>query len=88
MAGCPFVASNDHSACMKELNNKLRNQLIHFTPMTWASEPWYPASVCQPLLDILKFCIEFKGIKLTASEKDTAFAYIDSIKRLLIKHAT
>lgn len=86
MAGQPFVASREHDQCMKELNNKLRGQLIHFKPMLWASESWYPARVCQPLLDILRFCVKYDRIHLEQSEKDTALAYLDSIERLLAKH--
>lgn len=57
MAGQPFVSSGNQDECMKELNYKLRNQFIHFRPMVSAYEPWYPAEVCFPLLDILRFCI-------------------------------
>ncbi len=86
MAGQPFVSSNKHNRCMRELNNKLRSQMIHFKPMVWASESWYPARVCQPLLNILKFCIRDKHIHLEQTEKDTALAYLDGIDRLLAKH--
>lgn len=83
----PFLAANRHDKCMKELNNKLRSQMIHFKPMVWASESWYPARVCQPLLDILKFCIKDDRVHLDRSEKDAALAYLESIDKLLSKHA-
>lgn len=86
VGGKPFSAANEHNRCMKELSNKLRNQMVHFKPMVWASESWYPARVCQPLLDILGFCVKDGRIHLEQSEKDTALAYLDSIDRLLAKH--
>lgn len=86
MGGHPFMASKEQNECMKELNDKLRNQMIHFKPMAWGSEPWYPARVCLPLLDILRFCIELNSVRLEQSEKDTALAYIKSIEKLIDKH--
>lgn len=87
MMGQSFTSTNEHDRCMKELNNKLRSQMIHFKPMVWASESWYPARVCQPLLDILRFCIKDDRVRLNQSEKNSAFAYLESIDKLLIKHA-
>lgn len=83
----PFLATNQHDNCITELNNKLRNQMVHFKPMVWASESWYPARVCQPLLGLLRFCIKDTGVRLDKSEKESALAYLESIDRLLIKHA-
>lgn len=85
MGGNSFSASKLHNEAMKELNNKLRNQMIHFKPMVWASEPWYPANVCKPLLVLLEFCI--RDTKLSEEQKKTAFAYIESIKTLLTRHS-
>lgn len=87
MAGHGFTETKTHNRCITELNKKLRSQLIHFKPMVLAYEPWYPARVCKPLLDILNFCIKDDHIQLDQSEKDMAFAYLESIDRLLIKHA-
>lgn len=78
----PLLATSQHDSCITELN-KLRNQMIHFKPMIWASEPWYQSMVCQPLLDILRFCIKDDGIRLDESEKDSALAYLESIGKLL-----
>ncbi len=86
MNGNPYLASDLQDECMKELNDKLRNQMIHFKPMLWGSEPWYPASVCEPLLDVLRFCIQFNHLRLSQSERDTAIAYINSLKALLNRH--
>jgi len=87
MNGKPFPATNQQSICITELNNKLRSQMVHFKPMVWASESWYPARVCQPLLDLLRFCIKDDGVHLDKSEKNSALAYLESIDKLLIKHA-
>lgn len=81
-----FLATGLHDAAMKELNNKLRNQFIHFKPMTWGAEAWYPAEVCHPLLEILRFCLKSEGISLDQEQKEVATAYIDSLDRLLVKH--
>ena len=87
MSDKPFPTTSQHSSCITELNNKLRSQMVHFKPMVWASESWYPARVCQPLLDLLRFCIKDDGIRLDKSEKDSALAYLESIDKLLTKHA-
>lgn len=87
MAGQPFVPSSNQDRCMGELNSKLRNQFVHFRPMVSAYEPWYPAEVCLPLLEILKFCIQPERVRLSQPQKNTGLAYIDSIDRLLVKHA-
>lgn len=80
----PYVATNQHDLCMKELNNKLRNLMVHFKPMLWASEPWYPAEACYPLIDILKFCIN--RVQFRHSDKTTLLSYIDNIEKILYKH--
>lgn len=81
-----FTAEELHDISMKELNNKLRNQFIHFKPMSWGAEAWYPAGVCYPLLKILRFCLASEGISLSRSQKETAVAYVDSLDRLLVRH--
>lgn len=87
MSSSPFIATDNHDQCIKELNNKLRNQMIHFKPMLWGSEPWYPAVVCQPLLNLLRFCIKDEHVHLNNSEKELSIAYLESINLLLAKHA-
>lgn len=82
----PYTQSGIQEKCMEELNFKLRNQMIHFKPMVSAYEPWYPAEVCFPLLDILRFCVEFEKIHLSEPEKNTAIADIGAIEILLTKH--
>ena len=81
-----FVATDTHDISMEELNNKLRNQFLHFLPMTWGSEAWYPARVCYPLLDVLRFCLKSEGVDLDQTQKEIASTYIDSLDRLLTKH--
>lgn len=80
----PFISTDQHDVCMKELNNKLRNLMMHFRPMVWASEPWYPARACYPLLDILKFCIN--QVQFRHSNKAILLTYIDDIQKLLDKY--
>jgi hypothetical protein len=80
-------ASEEIDDCIKELNDKLRNQFMHFKPMFWASEPWYPASVCLPLLSILRYCINFEKVGFSEDECKTANAYVDSLGILLSKHS-
>lgn len=87
MEGRPLEVVKVHDDCMNELHKKLRNQFIHFLPMAWSAESWYPAEVCLPLLDILRFCIQFEKIGLIQTQKETAIAQIDSIKLLLTEHA-
>lgn len=86
LGGAVFLAKDLHDKAMKELNDKLRNQFIHFRPMDWGAEPWYPAEVCHPLLEILRFCLTSEGIQLDQSQKEVAIAYVDALDRLLIKH--
>lgn len=81
MGGNPFISTDQHDVCMKELNDNLRNLMMHFRPMIWASESWYPARACYPLLDILKFCsiqTQFRH-----SDKATLLTYIDKLQKLL-----
>ncbi len=86
MKALAYIADELQDEAMKELNNKLRNQFIHFKPMHWAAEAWYPAHVCYPLLSILRFCLTIEGIGLNQSDIEIASSYIDSIDGLLIKH--
>lgn len=86
MSGMPFATTENHDQCIKELNNKLRSQMVHFKPMLWGAEAWYPAVVCQPLLDLLRFCIKDEKVHLGNSEKKLALAYIESLDKLLANH--
>lgn len=86
MSEMPFVTIKDHDQCIEELNKKLRNQMIHFKPMYWGTEPWYPAVVCQPLLDLLRFCVKDEKIHLDSSEKELALTYIESLDKLLANY--
>jgi hypothetical protein len=82
----PYVETGIQRKCMEELNFKLRNQMIHFKPMVSAYEPWYPAEVCSPLLEVLMFCISFHRVHLSVSQKSTAIACIKAIDTLLTKY--
>ena len=84
MGGNPFDSTDRHDVCMKELNDKLRNLMMHFRPMVWGSKPWYPASVCYPLVEILKFCIN--QVQFRHSNKTTLLTYINNIQKLLDKY--
>lgn len=84
MKGNPFNPTDEHDVCMKELNDKLRNLMMHFRPMVWGSESWYPASVCYPLVDILRFCIN--QVQFRHSNKATLLTYSDNIQKLLEKY--
>lgn len=53
-----YIPDKNVDACIFELNDQLRNQMIHFRPTLWASEPWYFARACYPLLHLLRFCIQ------------------------------
>jgi len=84
MNGNQFISIKRHDICMKELNDKLRNLMVHFRPMVWASEPWYPATACYPLLDILNFCINC--VEFNNSNKATLLTYTNNIQKLLGKY--
>ena len=81
----PYVSVGDQDTHIEELN-KIRNQLIHFKPMMFGSQSWYFAEVCSPLLEVLRFCVNFEKINLDGEEKQTAVEYLNSIERLLIMH--
>jgi|CXWL01.1.fsa_nt_gi hypothetical protein len=83
--GHPYSQTSYQEACMKELNFKLRNQMVHFKPMVSAYEPWYPAEVCTPLLDVLRYCVKFERNYLSIPERDTMVANLDAIEILLTK---
>jgi len=80
----PFISIGQHDVCMKELNDKLRNLMMHFRPMVWASEFWYPARACYPLLDILSFCIN--QTQFRHANKATLLTYVEKIKKLLDRY--
>lgn len=82
-----FISSSELDDCMKELNNKLRNQMIHFSPMIWGAQGWYPASVCQPILPILTFCVKSNNLRLSESEHETVSTHISCLNILLAKHS-
>lgn len=82
----PYVQTGIQKKCMEVLNFKLRNQMVHFKPMVSAYEPWYPAEVCFPLLDVLRFCIRFDKNRLSQPERYIATANIDAIEILLTKY--
>lgn len=83
---CPYVETSIQRKCVKELNSKLRNQMVHFKHMLSAYEAWYPAEVCSPLLEILSYCINFEKVHLSESQKNTAIANIKAVDSLLTKH--
>lgn len=82
--GVSFKATELITICMKKLNNELRNQVIHFKPMTLGYEPWYPAEVCLPLIAVLEFCLDKSS--LTSTQHTQATASLQNITRLLKKH--
>jgi len=77
----PFTFTQQHDACMTELNNKIRNQMMHFRPVVWAIEPWYPARACYPLISILKLCTE--NYQFIHNEKTTILSSLDKLEELL-----
>lgn len=80
----PYIPFANQDACINELNDKLRNQMIHFRPTVWASGPWYFAAVCYPLLDVLRFCVgnyQFKQV-----EKEKLLTYIEKVGKMLRNH--
>jgi len=81
-----FVATETHNFAMNELNNKLRNQFVHFIPMVWGAEPWYPAEVCYPLLDLMLYCVDFQPTTLNQKQKETAHTYIKALAEILTLH--
>jgi hypothetical protein len=86
MANIPYNPSGIQDICITKLNNELRNQMIHFKPMTLGYEAWYPARVCLPLTEVLKFCIT--KTSTAAYEKYGVQKTLNEIKKLLVAHAT
>lgn len=82
----PFKPEGIQDSCIEELNNQLRNQMIHFRPTLWAAEPWYFAEACYPLLDVLKFCINDHQFRQTENKK--LLGYLERIGEILKKHIT
>ena len=79
-----YKPEGNQDKCIDELNDRLRNQMIHFRPTLWASEPWYFAEACYPLLSLLKFCIEDNH--LLNNTAVLLFKDIEIIKQILEKH--
>ena len=84
MMGNPFIPTNKQNDCMDKLNDNLRNLMMHFRPMVWMTGLWYPARVCSPLIEILKFCID--RIRFSHSNKVVLLTCVDRIKQLLEKY--
>ncbi|MBU0498391.1 MAG: hypothetical protein KKG04_10635 [Candidatus Thermoplasmatota archaeon] len=81
-----FKATENHDFAMQELNHKLRNQFVHFLPMVWGAEPWYPAEVCHQLLELLNYCVDYQPHILEQRQKDLARTYINSLAEILKLH--
>lgn len=84
MMNDPYCPTGDQNICIEEINDQIRNQMVHFRPTVWASEPWYFARACYPLLDLLKFCIE--KYKFKDSGKEVALKNLEKIEKILAKH--
>lgn len=80
----PFKPEGIQDSCIVELNNQLRNQMMHFRPTVWAAEPWYFAEACFPLLDVLRFCI--KDYRFRKTEQEKLLQHIEKIEKILKKH--
>lgn len=81
-----YKPSGNQDACVTELNNALRNQMLHFRPTVWAAEPWYFAEVCCPLADLLRFCID--GCQFRKVEETSLLKNLVTIENTLKKHIT
>lgn len=79
-----YKPSGNQDACILDLNNSLRNQMLHFRPSVWAAEPWYFAEICYPLLELLKFCID--GYQFKKVEKTSLFDSLAVIEDALKRH--
>lgn len=86
MDGNQYKTNGKQDACINELIDQLRNQLIHFKPMVWAAEPWYFAESCLPLVDIIRFCID--DYKFRNFEKSKINQKLEELEKLLKKYIT
>ncbi|TSC86239.1 MAG: hypothetical protein G01um10147_951 [Microgenomates group bacterium Gr01-1014_7] len=80
----PYNPTGDQDICVKEINDQIRNQMMHFRPTVWASEPWYFARASYPLLDVLKFCIDKYRFKDLG--KEVALRNLAKIEKILARH--
>lgn len=82
----PFISSNIEDAAMEEINDQIRNQMLHFRPILWAAEPWYFADTCLPLINILNYCITHSN--LTSSQSKKVIECTESINMILKGNAS
>lgn len=80
----PYKPERNQDVCIVELNDKLRNKMVHFPPTLWAAEPWYFAEACYPLLDVLRFCI--KDFQFGQVKKEKLLQDIEKIEKVLDEH--
>lgn len=71
---------------IKTLNNDLRNQFIHFRPVSWGASPDYFADVCYPLIEVLEFLSSRNVTSFMPQKEFMIKEYVSSIKSLLKIH--
>ena len=57
----PFVAQPYHRDSMMHLNDRLRNQFIHYRPLGWSINEQYIYEICKPVIEIANFLVFQSG---------------------------
>ncbi len=57
----PFPAKSYHKASMEHLNDRLRNEFIHYRPKGWSVHNQYFMDVVKPVLEIIEFLVFESG---------------------------
>ena len=57
----PFQAQPYHRDSMEHLNNRLRNEFIHYRPKGWSIHNQYFIDIVKPILEIIEFLVFKSG---------------------------
>lgn len=56
-----FQAEERHNSAVRQLNDKLRNEFMHFHPKGWSIQKAYMAEIVPPIIEIIDFLISRSG---------------------------
>jgi len=57
----PFQAQSYHKDSMEHLNDRLRNEFIHYRPKGWSIHNQYFIDITRPVLEIIEFLVFGSG---------------------------
>lgn len=84
----PFVSKPYHRESMEHLNERLRNEFIHYRPKGWAIHNQYFMDIVLPILEIVEFLVFESGrCRFDEEQKNQIQSDISQIRNLFKEYA-